>query len=394
MADVLEKTGNDIDNDLLKDKSITLEVRKSSGGLSPVMDTPLIALDPDVRELFADPDYGNGTKISALLSRCAVAVLGGVLNVPNNLLLWIERRARNSERMLPATAVQLHQKVVMLKEMTVSRSVGIMKDVVSFYIPDALDNIKNAKSNMIQKFLKAMLELAEDVKAISSKYGDQNTYYLAQNLGEKIPIDTDSLAAPLQSCIVKLNKMSAGLGGYYILALLKLVDDARALISDRAVRSLYGEKSSVGLFNKLGFRRLANDMAIHKNLCKLADYVTDYAEKSKANPMYAIDKTSLIELILLCDKMQRDMPALLAMQNPENPDKEMKSAQQTLKEMAVTSTKKVSLSDLKGMITSAKSAKGDVKSLPQHEEDDEEYEEDDSEEDYEEYEEDDSEEEE
>jgi len=284
-----------------------IEVRPGTTTLE-VKDGPIVALSPDISALFVTPTSGSGTRVATLMGRCVVPVTMGVLDVPEKLLSGIKRRSERAEKMLPLTAVEVYKRVALFMEKFTSRAAGIAAgDAVTFFYSDALENLRTTSPNLVDTYCQGLFQLCNDVAVLEEHYSSQGLFHLTQNLQQSLQVDPDMVVTPLQNQLIRLNRMSAGMGGYLILALLKIVDDVRALITDASVRSMYGESNAISLFSRLGYRTEPKEMLLHKQIIQLSDLVSEYAEGTKP-----IQNQMTITLISLCRSVKVGLTEFLA----------------------------------------------------------------------------------
>lgn len=256
----------------------------------------LEVVDPNTERMFIEPKPHHGTNIALLLSRCVVPIQMNVFAIPKKLLDRIGEEATTAEMMLPFEMVGIRAEIAALKD-ELAGVVATMagKDAAAMFVFEAVKD----SGNIARNYLVSVLNLCNSVAEFQQRYASQDAFYQSQTLGaETIEPDTDSLLVPVQNHILDMNKMSAGWGGYRIMALLKTINQIAKLLDNSQIKTLFGAADALAMLNKLEFRVQPSQMAFSKNLCLLSEMVGGIGETKK------VDKQIAGKLITLCRNIQ------------------------------------------------------------------------------------------
>jgi hypothetical protein len=252
----------------------------------------LNVIDPNVEQMFVEPKPHHGTAIALLMSRCIVPIQMNVFEIPERLLAKIAEEARNAEMMMPVEMVNIRAEVAAFKDELAGLAATLAgEDFVTMFIPEA---VKNANGTA-RDYLVSVLELCDCMAGFKKRYASSDAFYQAQTLGsDTVEPDSNAIVVSIQNHILDMNKMSAGWGGYRIMALLKVINQTAKLLDNPQIKALFGAADALAMLNKLDFRIQPDQMAFSGNLCQLAEMVKEIGETKK------LDKKTIGRLITLC----------------------------------------------------------------------------------------------
>lgn len=259
-------------------------------------ETVLNVVDPNVEKIFIEPKPDHGTAIALLLSRCIVPVQMNVFGIPDKLLAKISEEAEEAEKMMPPGMVSIKAKIAAFKDELSGVAAAIAgDDYAAMFIPEAVTNA----TNIARKYLVSVLELCQSMITFQKRYASSDAFYQAQTLGaDTIKPDEKAILVAIQNHILDMNQMSAGWGGYRIMALLKVINETAKLLDDPQIKNLFGATDALSMLNKLDFRIHPDQMAFSQNLCQLAEVVKEIGETKK------VDKNTIGKLITLCSSIK------------------------------------------------------------------------------------------
>ena len=250
------------------------EVKKTAMIQVNLNGTVLDVVDPQIRDMFAEPKPTDSTMIASLLSRCVVPVKMGVFQIPEKLLGKLTGESECAETMLPLEFLAIRRELQLFSLEAGSTAKCVMSDdPVDQFTFEAIDRA----SRLIKVYLVHVVALCQSLKDIQQRYASESSFYLNQTLGaqgSQMPIKDNVIMTPIQSFIMELNRLSMGLGGYRILAMLKAIDKVGKFLSDARVKKIFGADNAVLLLNKLDYRIYPEQVMLHEDLGELMRLVT------------------------------------------------------------------------------------------------------------------------
>lgn len=252
----------------------------------------LNVIDPNVEKMFIEPKPHHGTAIALLLSRCIVPIQMNVFAIPERLLARISEEAEKAEMMMPVEMIKIRAEIAAFKDELAGVAATMAgEDYVTMFIPEA---VKNA-NGIARDYLVSVLELCGAMFGFQKRYASSDAFYQSQTLGaDTIEPDANVIVVSIQNHILDMNKMSAGWGGYRIMALLKAINQTAKLLDDPQIKAMFGAADALSMLNKLDFRIQPDQMAFSNNLCQLAEMVKEIGETKK------LDKKTIGKLITIC----------------------------------------------------------------------------------------------
>ncbi len=248
----------------------------------------------DMEKLFVSPEKNDTTKIAALLSKCLIPLNMGILNLPSKILSEIEKEGKDSESLLPNEAVDVYKLACKIKRRMSHRDIFVeTDDMLDIFLFEALQSSKN----LTNSFERALSVFCNEVDVVREQVSSQNSFFLAKTLGTEVEIDTNLIQIAVQNFIHSLNVIAAGLNGYKILALVKVINEIGEILDSELTLKFYSCTDKTSLVNKLGYRVMPGQMALNNQINSLMDLIFKLQESSDNR------KEQLMEIFRLSDSV-------------------------------------------------------------------------------------------
>jgi hypothetical protein len=266
------------------------------------LDVILKPITPDLEELYVQPETSQTTEIGMMLAKSIIPIHMGIFSVPKRMLEEIQKVGDESEKIseleaikVYLTVLKIHRKLVITPDsIDISNMTEILDSFVYLAIAEA--------PRLLKQFTKIIIQFCNDVKEQQNSVASTTAWQMSQTTGQNIPIDIDSLKAATANCIQQLNVIAAGMNGYKILALTKMVDDIGRLLNNSKIQEIYNVSNAVALFNKLKFRINPGQIQFHKQLDELLNKIKELNDfdttKIEASQQLALSIFMISEQIL------------------------------------------------------------------------------------------------